>query len=234
MHIYTFEEKFSRVPVLLNLQFLSQGRITLGIFFDALASGITILNEFRGVRELSDSLGAIASFLISSFWRPDQWRSATVCLFLFPETPEKQHSAMSVRKDLATYFITTCQTQVKEFKPPIKTSFSSTTSCRQRWACSGRGQSSAQPSRARRGAERDGAAAPRGLALPDANSPSGGILHQQKLQDLVKGEIRAACSCKRKVRACSMPFESALQLPAPPTAPEVLNIQQFWKSWHLP
>lgn len=193
---------------------------------------MTILNEFPGVREFFGLSVHIASFPISSFWRPQQWSLATLCLFVFPETPEKQHSPMSVLKGSVTYFITTGQTQVKEFKPPIKTSFSSTTFCRQRRACSDpRAElSPSQQTQARGRAGWDGC-----TRWPDSTwcQRSVGILHQ-KLQDLVKEKTCAAYSCKRKVQICGLPFESVLHLQCHQLHQEVLNIQQFWKSWHLP
>lgn len=72
MCIYIFKEKFSCVPVLLtHIIFLSQGYITLGIFFDALASEMKILNEFFRSKRTLWSLGTcckLSYFIILNIW----------------------------------------------------------------------------------------------------------------------------------------------------------------------
>lgn len=82
-------------------------------------------------------------------------------------------------------------------------SFPSTTSCRQKWACSGLGQSSVQRSRAHRGA-RGGAGWGGSTRWADSTwcQRLVGILHQQKLQDPLKEKTVGAYSCKQKVQVC--------------------------------
>lgn len=80
-------------------------------------------------------------------------------------------------------------------------SFPSTTSCRQKWACSGLGQSSVQRSRAHRGVERAGVAAPDGLILPDA-SGSWGFCINRSCRIHLKKRPSVPILVSKKVQVC--------------------------------
>lgn len=91
-----------------------------------------------------------------------------------------------LRKTLRCILSPLIETQVKEFNQLIEMSFPSTTSCRQKWACPGLGQSPVQTSRAQRGAEQVGMAAADGLILPDASGSWGFFINRSSRIHLKK------------------------------------------------
>lgn len=180
--------------------------------------------NFSAIRELfgpSGTCSQLPSFII---WVSDQESLVTPCLFTFPETPEKQHSYECYKRLCDVFYHHSSETQVKEFKPLIEMSSPSTTPCRQKWACSGPGRWV-------------GVAAPQGLILPDASSSWGFCIKSCRIY-LKKGQLLPILAKKKKNKKKRY---RSVALPCPSKASctsqchqDFLNIQQFWKSRHLP
>lgn len=226
MHIYTFIEKFSCVPVLLTPTIFITRLCNSGYLH--WCSGFCN-HDIKWISKSKRTLWSLSLCCKLPLHHFEDLISRQHSVSLYFQRLPKNSTLLWVlgktqwRKDSVMYFTATCQIEVKEFKPLIKRSFSSTTSCRQSKLVLALRQSSAQPA--------DPGEGRAGWLHQIAGSTwyQRSILHQQKLQDLVKEKTCAPYSCKRKVEMCGLPFESVWHLPVPLTAPGTLECSAVLK-----